>query len=182
VLVVRPGLPEAAEARGHDWLVERVDEVLGKVRMCGSTARRPLGSAVWLYRLVDVGLLALPDVQVPPELLGRDPGAPQARLFKGSALAWRLLRCNPWSHGGVDYHRDALQHPLAARERRPLAARALPLRRRRHVAWAIVGTTLVVRILLVPLTVRQIHSMQSLQKHAPEMKEIQRKYKGDRQR
>ena len=25
-------------------------------------------------------------------------------LFKGSALAgWRLLRCNPWSHGGVDY-------------------------------------------------------------------------------
>jgi ribonuclease P protein component len=30
VLVVRPGLPEAAEARGHAWLVERVDEVLGK--------------------------------------------------------------------------------------------------------------------------------------------------------
>jgi ribonuclease P protein component len=28
VLVVRPGLPEAAEARGHEWLVERVDEVL----------------------------------------------------------------------------------------------------------------------------------------------------------
>jgi YidC/Oxa1 family membrane protein insertase len=49
-------------------------------------------------------------------------------------------------------------------------------------AWAIVGTTIVVRILLVPLTVRQIHSMQSLQRHAPEMKEIQRKYKGDRQR
>jgi ribonuclease P protein component len=30
VLVVRPGLPEAAGARGHEWLVERVDEVLGK--------------------------------------------------------------------------------------------------------------------------------------------------------
>ena len=30
VLVVRPGLPEAAETRGHDWLAERVDEVLGK--------------------------------------------------------------------------------------------------------------------------------------------------------
>ena len=30
VLVVRPGLPEAAEARGHEWLLERVDEVLGK--------------------------------------------------------------------------------------------------------------------------------------------------------
>jgi YidC/Oxa1 family membrane protein insertase len=47
-------------------------------------------------------------------------------------------------------------------------------------AWAIVATTLVVRIALVPLAVRQIHSMQALQKHAPEMKEIQRKYKGDR--
>src|SRR5712691_13505008 len=49
-------------------------------------------------------------------------------------------------------------------------------------AWAIVATTVVVRVVLVPLTVRQIHSMQSMQKHAPEMKEIQRKYKGDRQK
>ena len=32
VLVVRPGLPEAAESRGHEWLAERVDEVLGKAR------------------------------------------------------------------------------------------------------------------------------------------------------
>lgn len=30
VLVVRPGLPEAAETRGSGWLAERVDEVLGK--------------------------------------------------------------------------------------------------------------------------------------------------------
>ena len=30
VLVVRPGLAEAAEARGFEWLTERVDEVLGK--------------------------------------------------------------------------------------------------------------------------------------------------------
>jgi len=49
-------------------------------------------------------------------------------------------------------------------------------------AWAIVATTIVVRVALVPLTVRQIHSMQSLQRHAPEMKEIQRKYKTDRQK
>jgi hypothetical protein len=27
---VRPGLPEAAEANGHEWLEERVDEVFGK--------------------------------------------------------------------------------------------------------------------------------------------------------
>ncbi len=31
VLVVRPGLPEAAETRGYEWLADRVDEVLGKV-------------------------------------------------------------------------------------------------------------------------------------------------------
>ena len=47
-------------------------------------------------------------------------------------------------------------------------------------AWSIVGLTLIVRVLLVPLTVKKIHSMQNMQAHAPEMKEIQRKYKGDR--
>ena len=49
-------------------------------------------------------------------------------------------------------------------------------------AWAIVATTVVVRMLLVPLTVKQIHSMQNLQRFAPQMKEIQKKYKGDKQR
>ena len=48
--------------------------------------------------------------------------------------------------------------------------------------WSIVAVTIVVRICLVPLAVRQIHSMQSLQAHAPEMKAIQQKYKGDRQK
>jgi YidC/Oxa1 family membrane protein insertase len=49
-------------------------------------------------------------------------------------------------------------------------------------AWSIVALTLLVRIAIVPLTVRQIHSMQNLQRHAPEMKEIQRKYKHDKQK
>ena len=49
-------------------------------------------------------------------------------------------------------------------------------------AWSIVALTVIVRMLLVPLTVKQIHSMQNMQAHAPQMKEIQRKYKGDRQR
>jgi ribonuclease P protein component len=30
VLIARPGLAEAAESRGFEWLGERVDEVLGK--------------------------------------------------------------------------------------------------------------------------------------------------------
>ena len=37
-------------------------------------------------------------------------------------------------------------------------------------------------MLLVPLTVRQIHSMQNLQAHAPEMKAIQQRWKDDRAR
>ena len=48
--------------------------------------------------------------------------------------------------------------------------------------WSIVVLTVLVRILLVPITVRQIHSMQNLQAHAPEMKEIQKKWKHDKQR
>ena len=49
-------------------------------------------------------------------------------------------------------------------------------------AWSIVALTVIVRMLLVPLTVRQIHSMQNLQRFAPQMKEIQKKYKNDRQK
>jgi putative membrane protein insertion efficiency factor len=31
----------------------------------------------------------------------------QYGFFRGTVLAcWRLLRCNPWSHGGVDYAKD----------------------------------------------------------------------------
>ena len=30
VLIAKPGLPDAVEANGFDWLGERVDEVLGK--------------------------------------------------------------------------------------------------------------------------------------------------------
>jgi YidC/Oxa1 family membrane protein insertase len=49
-------------------------------------------------------------------------------------------------------------------------------------AWAIIVLTVLVRVALVPLTVKQIRSMQHLQQHAPELKAIQQKYKGDRQR
>jgi YidC/Oxa1 family membrane protein insertase len=49
-------------------------------------------------------------------------------------------------------------------------------------AWAIVATTVLVRMILVPLTIKQIHSMQNLQRFAPQMKEIQKKYKHDKQK
>src|SRR5919199_764858 len=49
-------------------------------------------------------------------------------------------------------------------------------------AWSIVALTVIVRLLIVPLAVRQIHSMQNLQRHAPQMKELQKKYKTDKKR
>ncbi len=49
-------------------------------------------------------------------------------------------------------------------------------------AWSIVVLTIIVRLALVPLTVRQIHSMQRMQAFMPQMKELQKKYKGDRQK
>jgi YidC/Oxa1 family membrane protein insertase len=49
-------------------------------------------------------------------------------------------------------------------------------------AWSIVALTVIVRMILVPLTIKQIHSMQSLQRHAPEMKAIQQRYKHDKQK
>jgi YidC/Oxa1 family membrane protein insertase len=49
-------------------------------------------------------------------------------------------------------------------------------------AWSIVALTIIVRMLLVPLTVRQIHSMQRMQEHLPEMKAIQKRFKNDRRK
>jgi YidC/Oxa1 family membrane protein insertase len=49
-------------------------------------------------------------------------------------------------------------------------------------AWAIVALTVMVRFAIVPLAVKQIHSMQNLQRFAPQMKEIQQKYKADKQK
>jgi YidC/Oxa1 family membrane protein insertase len=49
-------------------------------------------------------------------------------------------------------------------------------------AWSIVALTVIVRLLMVPLAVKQIHSMQSMQAHMPEMKAIQQRYKNDKQK
>ncbi|MDC5696134.1 membrane protein insertase YidC [Intrasporangium calvum] len=49
-------------------------------------------------------------------------------------------------------------------------------------AWAlsIVGLTVIVRVLLIPLFVKQIHSSRKMQLIQPEMQKIQKKYKGKR--
>lgn len=48
--------------------------------------------------------------------------------------------------------------------------------------WSIVVLTVIVRTLLLPLVIKQYRSMRRLQEVAPELKEIQAKYKGDRKK
>ena len=52
------------------------------------------------------------------------------------------------------------------------------------ISWgfSIVLLTVVMRAILVPLTVKQFHSMQKMQRMQPQMKAIQKKYKDDKQR
>ena len=64
-------------------------------------------AAVWLYRITWGALF--------PTTCKYHPSCSQYAIdaykefgfFKGTVLAgWRLLRCNPWSRGGVDYAHD----------------------------------------------------------------------------
>jgi YidC/Oxa1 family membrane protein insertase len=48
------------------------------------------------------------------------------------------------------------------------------------IAWAIIALTLLVRTLVIPLYRRQLVSQRRMQLLQPEIKEIQRRYKGDR--
>jgi putative membrane protein insertion efficiency factor len=58
---------------------------------------------VWLYRLT-LGALFPTTCKYHPSCSEYAIQALRRHgLFRGSALAaWRLLRCNPWSHGGFD--------------------------------------------------------------------------------
>jgi YidC/Oxa1 family membrane protein insertase len=48
--------------------------------------------------------------------------------------------------------------------------------------WSIVALTVVVRAALMPLTIKQFKSMQNMAKFQPEIKKLQERYKGDRER
>jgi YidC/Oxa1 family membrane protein insertase len=52
------------------------------------------------------------------------------------------------------------------------------------VSWgfSIICLTILIRALLIPLTLKQFHSMQALQRLQPELKALQNKYKEDKQR
>jgi YidC/Oxa1 family membrane protein insertase len=48
--------------------------------------------------------------------------------------------------------------------------------------WSIVVLTIMVRVVLIPLGVKQYTSMRAMQKLQPRIKELQKKYKGDKQK
>src|SRR3954447_9283721 len=52
------------------------------------------------------------------------------------------------------------------------------------LSWgmSIIGLTIVIRLVILPLTFRQVRSMQSLQRLQPQMKALQERYKDDKQR
>ena len=60
-------------------------------------------AAIWLYR-VTFGALFPTTCKYHPSCSQYAVEALQSKgLIRGGALAvWRVLRCNPWSHGGFD--------------------------------------------------------------------------------
>src|SRR5712691_5462508 len=90
-LPARPSAPPAENAR------------------IGASAVRYVGiAAVWLYRLTLRLFLGPGQCKYHPSCSQYALDAyKEFGFFKGTVLAaWRLLRCNPWSRGGVDYAHD----------------------------------------------------------------------------
>ena len=148
------------------------------------------------------------ELQVPPDMfvVRRDQPA-NPWVAEGSVLAVaRLGRCHPWQLGGINppppagkwradvdldgnprgYH----VHPRVAGNRRLVDPRHVPCRTHpifgaaSGAAWglSIVGLVIVIRTLLIPLFVKQIKAQRNLQILQPQMKEIQKKYAGDKER
>ncbi len=109
------------------------------------------------------------------------------------------MRCNPFSHGGYDpVEARTLFRPISAGVAGddPVDANILqPLidvansvltffYDNVYASWglSIIFLTIVTRLAILPLSLKQIRSMRSLQAHQPEIKRIQERYKDDRQR
>ena len=78
----------------------------------------PAIALVRLYRLVVSPLLPANTCKYHPSCSQYALDALRKHGFvRGTILAgWRLVRCNPWSHGGVDYAHDQTVFPLGRRK------------------------------------------------------------------
>jgi putative membrane protein insertion efficiency factor len=64
---------------------------------------RAFAGLVWLYRLTFGALFPATCKYHPSCSQYAIDAVSQRGIVRGSLLAgWRLLRCNPWSHGGFD--------------------------------------------------------------------------------
>ena len=135
-------------------------------------------------------------LQVPPHVLGlRGAVDPPFGILRGSVLAaWRLLRCNPFEPWRLrpGLGADPLPPPSPLTPRcttsSPPSSSSSSGSCSGSTTSASAGacrssrSPSVVRAALLPLTFKQFRSMQSLASHAPEMKKLQDRYKGDKER
>ena len=183
VLVVRPGLrrggreprTRTGSASGSTRCSERRPREVRCRSSCARSSPRP-------------GVAGAPTCKYHPSC-----SAVRGRSRFESTVSSRARRRRPGGCSAATPGATAEWITRDRRPRRPRSARDGPPPRPRTGSartarsgcrgpWAIVALTVIVRILIVPLTVKQIHSMQNLQRFAPQMKEIQQKYKHDKQK
>ena len=110
-----PGLAEAVEANGLR-LARRAGR-RGAREGGGMRYRRLIGARLRSYRFT-LGCRSSASASASttrPARSTRSTRCASTGSFAGIVLAgWRLLRCNPWSHGGVDHARDQRSSVIAA--------------------------------------------------------------------
>ncbi len=214
VVVARPEARELAERDG----LAGVQAALAGARRARGGARRGAGRGMSALRRIAMAPIVAYQRLISPALPRRCKYEPTCSAYaaqairefgilRGSVLAvWRLLRCNPFSHGGFDPVDGAapLPHHPALDPRVPAQLTSMPFVLANifqpiidvfeqvllffhdtvGFGWgaSIIAMTIVVRTLMLPLTIKQFRSMQGLQQLAPQIKAIQEKYKDDKQR
>jgi putative membrane protein insertion efficiency factor len=90
------------------WLVPSLRSGVSRaIDLAWCTPRYAAIGLIWIYRWTVSPLLGNRCKYYPSCSQYALNALREYGLLKGSILAgWRLLRCNPWSHGGVDHAHD----------------------------------------------------------------------------
>ena len=105
VLVVRQGLPEAAESTGTTGSPRASTRCSGRPPrdQRRSQRRGPADPSLPEAHLASSSRRTRASTTRAARSTRRSRSASTASCAGCALAAWRLLRCNPWSHGGVDY-------------------------------------------------------------------------------
>ena len=212
VVIARHGARELAEREGLSGIQRALGELIDKVPgveapLPGREAGHVSAGLRWLfvlpiraYQLLLSPLVGQRCKYYPSCSEYAVQAVQRFGILRGLVLAgWRLLRCNPWSSGGYDPVEEQrlfkvptscelLTMLVTANIFQPLIDVFEAVLKFFHNSvgipwgWSIVLLTIVVRAAMIPLTLKQIKSMVRLQALSPQMKEIQAKYKEDKQR